>query len=198
VIVGRRWPLGAVLLMGSGPDPSIRVVLTLAVFYLVALAFGEAAVRVGQPAVLGELVGGVVLGNLPLLGIHGFAFMATDPGVDLLARIGILVLLFEVGLESTVHQMLSVGLKSLVVALIRITVQAGAGSGVNRLAVGIGMVPRGEVGLIFASLGLGLTLAGAALITPQVYSALVAMVIVTTMATPPALKWAFGRSGGAR
>jgi Kef-type K+ transport system membrane component KefB len=55
------------------------------------------------------------------------------------------------------------------------------------------MVPRGEVGLIFANIGLGLTIGGAAVITPTLYSAIVVMVIVTTMVTPPALKWAFGR-----
>jgi Kef-type K+ transport system membrane component KefB len=34
------------------------------------------------------------------------------------------------------------------------------GRGVDRLSIGIGMIPRGEVGLIFASIGLGLTIAG--------------------------------------
>jgi Kef-type K+ transport system membrane component KefB len=70
----------------------------------------------------------------------------------------------------------------------------GAGRDVDRLSVGIGMVPRGEVGLIFANIGLGLTLNGASVVDGAVFSAIVMMVIVTTMATPPALKWSLTRS----
>ena len=69
-------------------------------------------------------------------------------------------------------------------------------AGVNRLAVGIGMVPRGEVGLIFANVGAGLTLAGAPVISPSTFSAVVVMVMVTTMITPPALKWSLRRTRG--
>jgi Kef-type K+ transport system membrane component KefB len=69
----------------------------------------------------------------------------------------------------------------------------GAGSGVDRLSVGIGMVPRGEVGLIFANIGLGLTLNGAPVVDAAVFSAIVIMVIATTMVTPPALKWSLNR-----
>lgn len=65
--------------------------------------------------------------------------------------------------------------------------------GINRLAVGIGMIPRGEVGLIFANVGASLTLNGAPVIAPTTFSAIVAMVILTTMVTPPALKWSLAR-----
>jgi Kef-type K+ transport system membrane component KefB len=67
------------------------------------------------------------------------------------------------------------------------------GKGFDRLSVGIGMIPRGEVGLIFANIGLGLMVAGERVVSPQVFSAVVAMVIVTTLITPPALKWSFAR-----
>jgi Kef-type K+ transport system membrane component KefB len=67
--------------------------------------------------------------------------------------------------------------------------------GANRWIVGLGMVPRGEVGLIFASIGLGLSIGGVAIISPEIYSAVVIMVIVTTMVTPPVLTWAFGKGG---
>ncbi|MEZ4457275.1 MAG: cation:proton antiporter [Gemmatimonadales bacterium] len=415
----RLIPLLALPLMAAGPDPSAEVILALAVIYVAALVVGEAAVRVGQPAVLGELLAGVILGNLPLFGIDAFAYITSDPGIDLLARIGVLILLFEVGVESTVHQMLSVGTRALLTAILGVVapfvlgwgvgawllpsggpyvnafigatlcatsvgitarvlkdlgvvqtresriilgaaviddvlglvilavvtgviaaadagtamsygamgvivgksvgflfgavvigvwlaprvvrwsarlkgkgaglavslamcfltaylayyiglapiigafaaglvlesshyrpfvdrggqpieellhplIQAlvpiffvlmgmrtdlrafgdwsviglaavlivaamagklacgvGAGAGVNRWAVGIGMVPRGEVGLIFANIGLGLSIAGQPIITPTLYSAVVLMVIITTVATPPGLKWAF-------
>jgi Kef-type K+ transport system membrane component KefB len=70
----------------------------------------------------------------------------------------------------------------------------GAGRGVNRLSVGIGMIPRGEVGLIFANIGLGLSLNGSPIVDGAVFSAIVIMVIATTMATPPALKWSLNRT----
>ena len=63
-----------------------------------------------------------------------------------------------------------------------------AGPGVDRLSIGIGMVPRGEVGLIFASIGRSL-----GVISDTVFSALVVMVMLTTLLTPPALKWSLGR-----
>jgi Kef-type K+ transport system membrane component KefB len=62
--------------------------------------------------------------------------------------------------------------------------------GVNRLVVGIGMIPRGEVGLIFASIGLFRQI-----ITSSQYSAILAMVVVTTFITPPLLKLAFQAVG---
>jgi Kef-type K+ transport system membrane component KefB len=68
------------------------------------------------------------------------------------------------------------------------------GQKLDRLTIGIGMVPRGEVGLIFADIGLGLTIAGVPVIDRGVFSAVVIMVIVTTMITPPALKWSLNRA----
>lgn len=60
--------------------------------------------------------------------------------------------------------------------------------GTSKLAVGLGMIPRGEVGLIFAQIGTGLVLAGERIVSPSTYSAVVIMVIVTTLVTPPLLK----------
>ncbi len=62
------------------------------------------------------------------------------------------------------------------------------GKGINRLAIGLGMIPRGEVGLIFAGIGAKLVLNGEAVISPSTFSAVVIMVIVTTLVTPPFLK----------
>jgi Kef-type K+ transport system membrane component KefB len=59
------------------------------------------------------------------------------------------------------------------------------GSTGDRMAVGIGMVPRGEVGLIFANVGVAITVDGVPLIEPGVYVAVVLMVMLTTVVTPP-------------
>jgi Kef-type K+ transport system membrane component KefB len=108
----------ALPLLGAGPDPSASVIVALAVIYATAVLAGDLAVRFGQPAVLGELLGGVALGNLHLVGLDAFEFIKTDQGVDLLARIGVLILLFEVGVEATVAQMARVGWSALAVAVL--------------------------------------------------------------------------------
>jgi Kef-type K+ transport system membrane component KefB len=63
------------------------------------------------------------------------------------------------------------------------------GKGTDRLAVGLGMIPRGEVGLIFASVGRTLTLNGEPIVSETVYAAVVVMVAITTLVTPPLLVW---------
>jgi Kef-type K+ transport system membrane component KefB len=68
----------------------------------------------------------------------------------------------------------------------------------DRLAVGLGMIPRGEVGLIFASIGATLTLSGQRVVTPPLYSAVVMMVALTTLMTPPLLHWRMGSRSTAR
>jgi Kef-type K+ transport system membrane component KefB len=65
--------------------------------------------------------------------------------------------------------------------------------GLDRLSVGIGMIPRGEVGLIFASIGASLMLGGSPVISSSTYSAVVIMVILTTLVTPPLLKVSLAR-----
>lgn len=65
--------------------------------------------------------------------------------------------------------------------------------GLNRLAVGLGMIPRGEVGLIFAGVGRSLKVGGHPVIDDNTFSAIVVMVMITTMVTPPLLKWALTR-----
>ncbi len=72
------------------------------------------------------------------------------------------------------------------------------GGGVNRLAVAIGMIPRGEVGLIFAGIGASLTLQGQPILPQGAFSAIVLMVLVTTLLAPVGLRWAFRRAGSAQ
>jgi Kef-type K+ transport system membrane component KefB len=65
--------------------------------------------------------------------------------------------------------------------------------GLDRISVGIGMIPRGEVGLIFASIGAALMLSGSPVVSSSTYSAVVIMVILTTLVTPPLLKVSLAR-----
>jgi len=70
------------------------------------------------------------------------------------------------------------------------------GRGVNRLAIGIGMIPRGEVGLIFAGIGTRLVLDGKPVLAQGAFSAVVLMVVVTILLAPLGLRWAFRTHAG--
>jgi Kef-type K+ transport system membrane component KefB len=98
------------------PAPLARIFLSLALILAAAKFASHFAERLGQSAVLGELVAGLVLGNLRLLGFTGLDYLKGDFSVDLLARIGVILLLFQIGLESTVAQMVKVGISSFLVA----------------------------------------------------------------------------------
>jgi len=71
-----------------------------------------------QPAVLGELVMGIILGNLTLIGLNFFELLKNDKIIKFLAEFGVIILLFQIGLESNVERMKKVGLRSLMVAII--------------------------------------------------------------------------------
>ncbi|MDP1824052.1 MAG: cation:proton antiporter [Archangium sp.] len=119
---------------GSGHgDPAAPVVLALAVILVAAKFGGDLATRIKQPAVLGELLMGVVLGNVSLLGLTIFEPIAANTFIDMFSRVGVIILLFEVGLESTVDQMLKVGVSALLVACVGVVTPFALGYGVTRL-----------------------------------------------------------------
>ncbi|MFN2456264.1 MAG: cation:proton antiporter [Pyrinomonadaceae bacterium] len=98
-----------------GLDPV--VLLSIALILVVAKVGGEIFERFRQPAVLGELIGGIVVGNLALVGFTGLEPLKTNEVIAALAEIGVILLLFEVGLESNLGEMLKVGWSALLVAL---------------------------------------------------------------------------------
>lgn len=118
---------------GGHEDPVAWVALALAIILVLAKLGGDLAMRLGQPAVLGELVVGVLLGNAHLFGLHGTEVIRDDLHIDMIARLGVLILLFEVGLESTVGQMLAVGLSSTIVAILGVVAPFFLGWGVGAL-----------------------------------------------------------------
>ena len=84
----------------------IQLVLILFTSRLV----GELAARIQIPSVIGELVAGIILG--PTL----FNFVDITPPIQLLAEIGIIMLLFEVGLDTDLSRLIKAGVKACVVA----------------------------------------------------------------------------------
>jgi Kef-type K+ transport system membrane component KefB len=130
---------------GSGhADPVTPVLLALVVILGSAKLGGHLFQKIGQPPVLGELVVGIILGNLMLLNPSWDFFeplRIKPPGeywaivIDSIAQIGVLLLLFEVGLESTVAEMRKVGVSSLLVAVVGVVAPFALGYGVSALLI---------------------------------------------------------------
>lgn len=124
---------------GGHADPVTPLLLGLALILFLAKIGGAIMVRLKQPAVLGELLVGVLMGNLMLFGFDFFEFLRPPPvdghgavsavstTVDMLARIGVILLLFEVGLESNLGDMRRVGLSAFVVATLGVIAPMGLG-----------------------------------------------------------------------
>jgi Kef-type K+ transport system membrane component KefB len=111
---------------GGGEDgvgAAVVAVLTALVVILIAAKLGgDWAIRLRQPAVLGELIFGVVLGNLAIFGLTWFEPIKHNGTIEILAELGVILLLFEVGLESDLDEMLKVGASSLIVAMLGVVV----------------------------------------------------------------------------
>lgn len=127
---------------GGGHAAAIaETFLWMAVLFLVS-KLGALTEKVGQPAVLGEIVMGVILGNLTLLGIHTFDPMATNEYLKFLAEFGVVILLFRIGLESNIKEMSKVGLQALMVATIGVILPFLFGTGI----VGYWFYPESDFG----------------------------------------------------
>lgn len=90
--------------------------LVLAAMLIAAKLLGELAERFGQPAVLGELIAGVLLGS-SVLGVVPAGGTGAEI-IHLLAELGVVLLLFEIGLETDLKEMFRVGTASLSVAAV--------------------------------------------------------------------------------
>ena len=102
------------------------------VFLLVAAKLGaEIFERFGQPAVLGELLVGMFLSGLGLAGVAFIEGMKGSEGLHIAAEIGVILLLFEVGLESHLSELLEVGLSAMVAAVLGVVAPLGLGYGVS-------------------------------------------------------------------
>lgn len=118
-------------------DPFLPLLFYLVFILLSAKVMGHLGVLLGQPAVLGELCAGILLGNLGLLGFQVYEGISANPYVEILARIGVIVLLFQVGLESTIRDIMKVGLPSFLVAVLGVAAPFGLG-----WLVGIWLLPQ--------------------------------------------------------
>jgi Kef-type K+ transport system membrane component KefB len=111
---------------------------------------GELCERLGQPAVLGELLAGVLLGP-SMLGLVPLSF-----GILLVAEIGVLLLLFEVGLETDLGELMKVGGSAMAVALVGMVLPFLGGYLLTRLA-GFATLTAIFVGAALTATSIGIT-----------------------------------------
>jgi len=95
----------------------LPMALALAIVVAAARAGGFVAGKLRQPTVLGELAAGLVLGNVALTGFSGLEFLKTDPLVDFVSKIAVIVLMFHASVESTVGEMKTLGLAAFLIAI---------------------------------------------------------------------------------
>lgn len=107
-------------------DPFASGLALLALVWLAAKLGGEVALRLRLPAVAGELGAGLALAALHQ-SFPAFPNLGQSAEAGVLANLGVVVLMFAVGLESTVPQMLKVGLPSLRVAIVGVLLPMGLG-----------------------------------------------------------------------
>lgn len=144
------------LLAAAVPAEAGGMSITDFLFLLIAIlvsakVLGELAEKVGQPAVLGELVAGVILGQ-SVLGL-------VDPNVEivhLLAEIGVILLLFQIGLETNLGRLLQVGLASTTVAIVGVVLPFVSGYAVAA-ALGLDTLPAVVAGAALTATSVGIT-----------------------------------------
>jgi Kef-type K+ transport system membrane component KefB len=116
-----------------------------------AKLLGELAERIRQPAVLGELLAGVILGS-SVLGV-------LDPQIEvihLLAEVGVILLLFQIGLETNLGRLLQVGVASTAVAAVGVVLPFVGGMLVAH-ALGLDTLPAVVAGAALTATSVGIT-----------------------------------------
>ncbi|MFQ4135284.1 cation:proton antiporter [Nodosilinea sp. PGN35] len=160
------------------------VLLSLIVVYLAAKLGGELCARVNLPAVLGELVGGVIVGvsamhlivfpegggevQSLLMNLVGMTtgqapdellrvFQGESEVISVLAELGVIVLLFEIGLESDLKELIRVGPQAAVVAIVGVVAPFAAGTAGLIALFGIDTIPAVFAGAALTATSIGIT-----------------------------------------
>jgi Kef-type K+ transport system membrane component KefB len=156
--------------------------------------------RIGLAPIVGAFAAGLVMEP-----IHFRDFTSRGEGhlEELLAPIGLFLIpifFVRMGLEVDLTAFGNVSVLGFAFALTMVAIIGKqvcslgvVEKGLDKISVGVGMIPRGEVGLIVAAIGTRMTLGGERVITDSTFSAAVIMVIITTMVTPPILKLTLAR-----
>ena len=158
----------------------------------IALAFSGVADASKLAPIIGAFVAGAALGKAP-----GHERIARD--VSAVAALFVPIFFLQIGIETDIASMAKpkvLGIAGILVVVAVVTkVVAGWGAGRHggdRLLIGLGMMPRGEVGLIFATIGMGV-----GVFDDDLHAALVLVVLATTVISPAALRWRINSRGPA-
>ncbi|HUQ81715.1 MAG TPA: cation:proton antiporter [Gemmatimonadaceae bacterium] len=142
----------AMLVAPIGAEVSVeQFLLLLAVVLIAAKVLGELAERIGQPAVVGELLAGVLLGPSVIAFVD-----PTLPALHLMAEIGVVLLLFGIGLETDLKRLISVGGAAFAVAVVGVTLPFALGFWVAG-ALGLEMLPAIVAGAALTATSVGIT-----------------------------------------
>ncbi len=160
------------------------VLLSLIVVYLAAKLGGELCARISLPAVLGELVGGVIVGvsalhlivfpegsgevQSLLMNVVGMTsgispeglqkvFQGESEVISVLAELGVIILLFEIGLESDLKELIRVGPQAAVVAVVGVLAPFAAGTAGLIALFGIDTIPAVFAGAALTATSIGIT-----------------------------------------
>lgn len=125
--------------------------LKLLIILLSAKLFSEFFNRIGLPSVIGEVVAGLIVGP-SVLGI-----ISPDATLHLIAELGILLLLFEVGMETDVGQLVKEGVRSTLVAVTGVVVPGALGYWVSRYGFGMAEIPSMFAGGTIVATSIGIT-----------------------------------------
>ena len=196
VVVGRFWSQRIFVHAAKLQVPGVLLGLCLCFCFVVAAISGF----VGLAPIVGAFAAGIVLDE-----VHYQPFRERGerkieellfPITTLIVPVFFVMMGFRVDVKSFASPAV-LGFAALITLVAIVGKQiCGLGvleRGLDCLAIGVGMIPRGEVGLIFAGMGATLTLAGKPVLSPTTFSALVLMIMLTTFITPPLLKLAFER-----
>lgn len=158
----------------------------------IALGFSVLADKAHLAPIIGAFVAGLALRRIA-------AHERVERDVSSIAQIFVPIFFLNIGITTDIRAMadprvLGIALLLSVIAIItKIAAAFGAlGSRGDKWTIGFGMLPRGEVGLIFASIGLSV---GA--LSSELYGSVLVVVLVTTLVAPPLLRWRLGKQAEA-
>lgn len=149
-LVASLVPPGPVSPTLGAANAPIDVLVALFVLLMAAKAGEELARRLGQPAVVGELLGGFAVGPFAL------GLIQIGEGTLVFSEIGVVILLFAVGLEVRTDDLLAVGRPAVMTALVAMVLPIAAGIGVG-LLVGEPFGTAAFIGLALAATSIGIT-----------------------------------------
>jgi Kef-type K+ transport system membrane component KefB len=157
---------------------------------------------VGLAAIVGAFAAGLILESVPFQDYLHEDERSPEDMLHPLSTFLVPIFFLSMGMKIELVTLLRfevLGL-SLALSIVAIIGKQACGWGVvekglDRLSIGLGMVPRGEVGLIFAGVGLSLNIHGERILDGSTFAAILVMVMITTLITPPLLQWSFTRRG---